>query len=140
MAENKTQPTRQSVDEFLKAVEDDQRRQDCYALVEMMRDVTGEESKMWGPSIVGFGSYHYKYASGQEGDWLEVGFSPRKRDLSLYLMGGLVSQKELLDKLGKHQTGKSCLYVNKLTDVDQAVLRALIEITVKAVRAGEIRY
>jgi hypothetical protein len=96
-----------------------------------MRDVTGEEPKMWGSSIVGFGSYHYKYASGREGDWPITGFSPRKGDLTLYITGGLDSFSDLLPKLGKHKTAKSCLYIKKLSDIDVGVLRKIISKSVK---------
>jgi hypothetical protein len=126
LAELKTRPNEKSVEEFLAAV-DPGRQEDCRALVELMREVTGEEPVMWGPSIIGFGSYHYRYASGREGDWFLTGFSPRKRDLTLYIMAGFSKYEELLARLGKHKKGKSCLYVKKLADVDPAVLRELVE-------------
>src|SRR5690606_23546680 len=113
----KTKPTDASVQEFLGSVDNDRRREDGFALLEMMREVTGEEPRMWGPSIVGFGSYHYKYQSGREGDTIVAGFSPRKQNLTLYLTGGLDEYGELLGRLGKHKTGKGCLYINKLQDV-----------------------
>ena len=126
MAENKTQATGASVDEFLAAVEHPIRHSDGLRLLELMTEVTGEKAQMWGPTIVGFGRYHYKYETGREGDSAAVGFSPRKASLSLY---GLIYSPEaeaLLPKLGKHKTGAGCLYVNKLEDVDEAVLAELI--------------
>ncbi|QDG65132.1 DUF1801 domain-containing protein [Pseudarthrobacter sp. NIBRBAC000502772] len=127
MAENKTQATGASVDEFLAAVEDPVRRRDGLRLLALMREITGKEPEMWGPTIVGFGRYHYKYESGREGDAAAVGFSPRKASLSLYgLMYG-PDAAELLPRLGKHKTGAGCLYVNRLDDVDQAVLAELIK-------------
>jgi hypothetical protein len=127
MAENKTRPTRQDVVDFLNGVDHKTRRQDGFALLDIMKDVTGEEPVMWGSSIVGFGSYHYKYESGREGDMPLVGFSPRKQSMTLYIMPGFDDYEEMLDDLGKHRTGKSCLYVNKLADVDEQVLRRLIK-------------
>ena len=127
MAENKTQATGASVDEFLAAVEDPVRHRDGLRLLALMREITGKEPEMWGPTIVGFGRYHYKYESGREGDAAAVGFSPRKASLSLYgLMYG-PEAAELLPRLGKHKTGAGCLYVNRLEDVDQAVLAELIK-------------
>jgi hypothetical protein len=125
-AENKTQKTDASVTAYLDSVENERRRQDGYALLEMMREETGEEPAMWGDSMVGYGSYHYKYESGREGDFLIVGFAPRKQAMSLYLLSGFEEQADLLDRLGKHKLGKGCLYVNKLADVDETVLRELI--------------
>ncbi len=127
MSENKTQPTDAGVKDFLIAVEHPQRREDGFELLKMMKEVTNEEPIMWGPSIVGFGSYHYKYASGREGDWLKTGFSPRKQSLTIYIMEGFAEYDDLLKKLGKHKTGKSCLYINKLADVDRDVLREIIK-------------
>ncbi|MFF2841176.1 DUF1801 domain-containing protein [Paenarthrobacter sp. NPDC057981] len=126
MAENKTQPTEASVDEFLKAVEHPVRRADGLELLDMMRDVTGQEPVMWGPTIVGFGSYHYKYASGREGDAAAVGFSPRKANLALYGLTYGPDADRLLPELGKHKTGAACLYINKLDDVDRDVLAEMI--------------
>jgi hypothetical protein len=127
MAELKTKPTEASVQAFLDSVESEQKRQDAFAILELMREATQEEPVMWGESIVGFGSYHYRYASGREGDWFLAGFSPRKRNLTLYIMSGFDEYDDLLAKLGKHKTGKSCLYLNKLADVDQEVLRELVQ-------------
>lgn len=127
MAENKTKPTDVAVEDFLNAVENDRRRSDAFELLAMMRELTGEEAKMWGASIIGFGSYHYKYESGREGDFMQLGFSPRKANLVCYIMLGFSGYQALMDRLGKYKTGKSCLYINKLDDIDRAVLRQLIE-------------
>ena len=126
MAEPKTTRNDDSVEEFLNSVEHEQKRKDAFAILDLMKEVTGDEPQMWGSSIVGFGSYHFKYASGREGDWMAVGFSPRKQNLTLYIMPGFEHYDELLGKLGKHKIGKSCLYINKLADVDQDVLRELV--------------
>lgn len=126
MAENKTQPTDVSVEEFLAAVEHPKRREDGFELLEMMREITGQEPVMWGPSIVGFGSYHYKYETGREGDSAAVGFSPRKGSLALYGLTYGPDADRLLPDLGKHKTGAACLYVNKLDDVDRDILAEMI--------------
>lgn len=127
MAENKTKPTEVSVDEFIQAVESPKKREDAFALKKMMEEITGEKATMWGPSIVGFGSYHYKYATGHEGDAPIVGFSPRKTAISLYLLGCMGQEAEpLLDRLGKFKKSVACIYANKLSDLDQAVLREFI--------------
>lgn len=126
MAENKTRPTEADVLGFINSVDDERKRQDSLTVLALMREVTGEEPKMWGGSIVGFGSYHYKYASGREGDAPITGFSPRKQALTLYIMGGFEQYDDLLAKLGKHTTGSSCLYVKRLSDVDLDVLRELV--------------
>ena len=126
MADNKTLKTSASVDEFLAAVPNRRRREDGHALLDMMTEITGLEPAMWGPSIVGFGEYHYRYESGREGDMPLTGFSPRSRSLSLYIMSGFDGYEELLADLGRHKTGVSCLYINKLDDVDVEVLRELI--------------
>ena len=133
MAENKTTPTMVSPTAFIKQV-DERRRKDCQELVALMRDITGHPPKMWGASIVGFGRYHYKYASGREGDSLLTGFSPRKQDLVLYLGPG-IENKDMMAKLGKHKAGKGCLYLKKLDDIDRRVLRTLIEQSVAIMRA-----
>lgn len=135
MAEVKTKQNNASVTSFLAAVEDKQQRSDSKKLSKMMRAATGARAKMWGSSIVGFGSYHYKYASGQEGDWPLVGYSPRKQNLSIYIMAGFAGSDKLLAKLGKHKTGKSCLYIKRLADVDEKVLNTLIEKSVKHMRS-----
>ena len=131
MAEPKTKPTDASVADFLDEIEDEQRREDCKAVAQLMQKVTKTKPTMWGSSIVGFGTYHYKYASGQEADWPLVGFSPRKQNLVLYIASGFASYDGLMAKLGKHKTGKVCVYLNKLADVDQKVLKTLIEDSVK---------
>ena len=130
----KTKPNDQNVEAFLKAVEGEQKRADSFRILELMRKVTGEEPVMWGDSIVGFGCYHYKYESGREGDWFLTGFSPRKQQISLYIMSGFERDNELLDNLGKYKTGKSCLYINSLADVDESALRTLIEESVAYMR------
>jgi hypothetical protein len=127
MAEIKTKKNDASVEDFVNNVADETRRDDCRAVIKLMQKATGEKPKMWGASIIGFGTYTYKYASGQTGDWPLVGLSPRKTNLTLYLMDGFANYDELMAKLGKHKTGKSCLYLNKLADVDLKVLRQLIE-------------
>lgn len=126
MAENKTKPTDASVAAFLDAVEGEQRRADCDVLMAMMGRVTGEPAKLWGPSIIGFGTYHYRYDSGREGDMPVAAFSPRKGEFSVYLTPDSPGQTELLSRLGKHRMGKSCLYIRKLADVDLAVLEQLV--------------
>lgn len=127
MAELKTQPTDHSVEAFLNSLADDRKRQDSFTILNLMAEVTGAEPQMWGDSIVGFGRYHYKYASGREGDWFLTGFSPRKQNLTLYIMAGFDEYDNLLAKLGKYKTGKSCLYIKKLADIDQTVLRELVK-------------
>lgn len=134
MAELKTQKNDASVEAFLHSV-DEKRRDDCFALLELMEDVTGAPAKMWGTSIVGFGDYHYKYETGREGDWFVAGFSPRKQNLTLYIMAGFEHYDELLGKLGKHSTGKSCLYIKRLSDVDTGVLRQLVQASVEHMNA-----
>src|SRR6202162_746943 len=126
MTENKTKPTKVSVVAFIGALTDPARRADAKALVKLMQNAAGETPKMWGPSIIGFGSYHYLYDSGREGDMPLVGFSPRKAATVLYNLTGSSGSKALLAKLGKHTTGKGCLYIKKLADVDQQVLQALV--------------
>lgn len=126
MAELKTQPNDESVEAFVTAIDDERRRHDCQTILDLMREVTGEEPRLWGENIVGFGDYHYKYASGREGDWFKIGFAPRKRNLTIYLNYGFGEDPELMERLGKHKTGAACLYVNKLQDVDLEVLREVI--------------
>lgn len=125
-AENKTQPTAVNPADFIAAIPDERRRADCAALSAIMREVTGQEPVMWGESIVGFGKYAYKYASGRSGEWLTTGFAPRKDALTLYFHCYLESQADLLAKLGKHKVGKGCLYIKRLSDVDEGALRELI--------------
>jgi hypothetical protein len=132
MAELRTKATNASVTDFLNSVADEQKRKDCFEVLKIMKQATKSEPKMWGPSIVGFGDYHYVYGSGRENDWFLAGFSPRKQNLTLYLMSGLDRYKDLLKKLGKYSTGKGCLYIKKLADVDTKVLKELVEESVKA--------
>lgn len=127
MAELKTKPNDQSVETFLNTIPNDRKREDSFAILALMQEVTGEAPQMWGDSIVGFGTYHFKYESGREGDWFVAGFSPRKQNLTLYIMAGFDNYDDLLGKLGKYKTGKSCLYINKLADVDTAVLQELVK-------------
>lgn len=127
MKELKTKETKASVDQFIKKITDEKRRRDCVTIVKLMNRVTKQPPKMWGSSIVGFGSYHYQYASGHEGDMCLTGFSPRKEALTLYLSLGSGGYGELLQKLGKHKTGKGCLYIKNLEDVDLKVLEELIK-------------
>lgn len=131
MAELKTKKNTLSVDKFLKSVEDENERNDCYAVLELMRKITKDKPSMWGTSIVGFGSYHYKYESGREGDWFLTGFSPRKQNLTLYIMAGFKRYPELMEKLGKYKTGSSCLYIKKLSDIDIKILKELVKESVK---------
>lgn len=130
----KTQQNDNSVEDFLNSIEKEQKRKDAFELLEIFKEVTGETPKMWGDSIVGFGSYHYKYASGQEGDWMLTAFSPRKANLTVYIMSEFASAENLLKKLGKHKTTRSCLAINKLSDVDTEVLKKIIAQSVKIMR------
>ncbi len=135
MTEQKTKPTKVSVEKFINSVPDKTKREDSFKLLEMMKKITKEEPKMWGPSIIGFGSYHYKYASGHEGEMCLTGFSPRKAALSIYLFCNNKHEKELLKKLGKHKSGVSCLYVKKLEDIDIKILKKLISESVKYIKS-----
>ena len=134
MADVKTKRTGASVSAFINGIEDRQQRADARKIAAMMRAATGEKAKMWGPSMVGYGSYHYRYASGREGDWFLTGFSPRKQNFSVYIMPGFADFDALLKKLGKYRTGKSCLYIKRLADVDEAVLDKLINDAVRRMR------
>jgi len=134
MSELKTQRNEASVQDFLQGVADERKRADSLQLLQLMQKATGEAPAMWGDSIVGFGSYHYTYASGREGDWFLAGFSPRARDLTLYIMAGFDGFEALLPRLGKHRTGKSCLYIKRLEDVDTGVLRELVARSVEHMR------
>jgi len=134
MSTLKTTPTENSVTAFLDSVEDPKKREDSYKILDLMAKVTGEEPVMWGSSIIGFGTYHYVYASGREGDWMLTGFSPRKNALTLYIMSGFDSYDDLLATLGKYKTGKSCLYVKKIEDVDTDVLQTLVKQSVEHMR------
>ena len=141
MSELKTKPNDGSVREFLDRVEDPARRKDCQDVLEMMRRVTGSEPKLWGTGMIGFGQYHYKYASGTEGDWPLAGFASRKDSLTLYIMAGVERFPALLEKLGKHKIGKGCLYLKRLSDVDRDVLERLVRSSVEHLREqyGETR-
>lgn len=134
MSDLKTRPTASSVDAFIDAVDDERKRADCRVVAELMTEITGAAGVMWGSSIVGFGSYHYRYASGREGDFFEAGFAPRKRALTIYVMAGFAEYEDLLARLGKHSTGKSCLYVKRLADVDLDVLREMLIRSVAYIR------
>lgn len=139
MAELKTQRNNASVAAFLNSITDEEKRKDCLAVLELMKKITKEEPAMWGDSIVGFGSYHYKSErSKQEGDWFITGFSPRKQNLTLYIMPGISRYKELVDQLGKCKTGGSCLYIKKLSDVDLKVLKQLITTAYKNMKQLQI--
>ncbi len=131
MAENKTQPTNQSVDAFIDNIDHEQRRDDSRVLIKMMQHATQSAPKMWGENIIGFGDAHYKYATGREGDWFLVGFSPRKQSFSLYLTCGINHLEEELKRLGKYKTSVACLYINKLSDVDLSVLEEMIQKSVE---------
>ena len=134
MAENKTRATIASVTEFINTIEDRQKRADARKVAAIMRRVTGKRAKMWGPSIVGYGTYHYKYESGREGDFMIAGFSPRRQALTVYILAGFGRFDTLMGKLGKYKTGKSCLYIKRLSDVDEKVLEKLIDGSVKYMR------
>ena len=134
MAELKTRQNDASVTAFLAAIADPGLRADARKIAAMMRAATGSRPRMWGASIVGYGSYHYVYASGREGDWPIVGFSPRKQNISIYIMAGFAGSENLLSRLGKHKTGKSCLYIKRLDDVDEAVLRKLVDGSIMYIR------
>ena len=131
----KTTPTEASVTEFFNKIPDLGRREDCLALARIMEEITGSKPQMWGPSIVGFGSYHYRYASGHEGDWPITGFSPRKQDLTIYVMMGFAKYDALMKQLGKHRVGKSCLYIKRLSDIHQPTLKKLLKTSVKDLAA-----
>lgn len=134
MAENKTKPTAKSVPDFLDAMDDPGRKKDCQTIAAIMEEQSGSKPKMWGDSMVGFGDYRYKYASGREGDWFLVGFSPRKQNLTLYIMGYLEFYTDILRGLGKFKHGKGCLYIKKLEDIDLDVLKTLISTSIKRLK------
>jgi len=134
MAQNKTRATAASVDDFLDRIEDPQRRDDAKAVRSLMERVSGEPAAMWGPSIVGFGAYHYRYESGREGDSCRIGFSPRSKELVLYLMGDFPARQVLMEKLGKHKAGKGCVYIRRLSEIDAAALAALVGASVEYMR------
>ena len=137
MAELKTKRNDGNVVDYLNSVENERKRQDSFTILEMMQKVTGEEPKMWGGSIIGFGSYRFKYESGREGDWFVTGFAPRKQNLTLYIMPGFERYDELMASLGKHKTGKSCLYINKLDDINLEVLEDLVRQSVTHMQAED---
>jgi hypothetical protein len=136
MAKNdlKTKVNDADVEKFLDSVDNEGKRNDSYEMLKLMKQATKEEPKMWGASIIGFGSYHYKGAGGREGDWMLTGFSPRKQALTVYLMHGMEENADLLKKLGKHKIGKGCLYINKLDDVDRKVLKELVTVSYKRMK------
>ena len=134
VAENKTKATKASVTEFMNSIEDSRMRADARNVAAMMRRATGKRARMWGTSMVGYGAYHYRYASGREGDFMLTGFSPRKQALTVYIMPGFTPFDKLMKKLGKYKTGKSCLYIKRLTDVDEVVLERLIDGSVEYMR------
>jgi hypothetical protein len=134
VAEPKTKQTDSSVQAYLAAIEDEQRRRDCMAITDVMRRITKQEPRMWGASIVGFGSYHYKYESGHQGDSCLVGFASRKSDITLYISSGFASRERLLAQLGKHKTGKACLYIKRLSDIKLSVLEELVSESVAHTR------
>ena len=135
MAKNKTEPTQASVERFIRTfANSEQKKKDSYELIDLMKKVSGHEPKMWGPSIIGFGSYHYKYASGHEGDAPVIGFSPRKAAISLYVYTGLDEHRHLLEGLGKYKLGKVCIYVNKLSDIDRQKLIRLMKESIRYIK------
>lgn len=131
MADLKTKPTEASVEDFLNQIENEQRKNDCFELLEICGEITNEPATMWGDNMVGFGKYHYKYKSGHEGEWFLTGFSPRKQNLTIYILSGFGNYEDLLDKLGKHNTSSSCLYIKNLKDVDRDTLQKLIKRSVE---------
>ncbi len=133
MYELKTKLNDASVEAFLNTIEDEGKRKDALEIAQIMQEVSGHPAKMWGGAIVGFGNYRYKYPNGKEMDWMQVAFSPRKQNLTLYIMSGFTKHEELLKKLGKHKTGKGCLYINRLSDIDRGVLKELIAESIKSV-------
>jgi hypothetical protein len=135
---NKTQETDSSVKTFLDKIPDETRKKDCYTVLELMKKITGKEPKMWGSSIVGFGNYRYKYESGREGDWFLTGFSPRKQNLTLYIMPGFQGYGDLMKKLGKYKSAVSCLYINRLGDIDLQVLKEVIESSVERMKKMKV--
>ena len=127
MAEIKTRKNDDSVEDFIAGIDDDRKREDAKTLLGIMEKVTGDKPHMWGPSIIGFGDQHYKYESGREGDWFKIGFSPRKQNLTLYVTDYIPANDPLFDKLGKYSTGKSCIYIRRLEDVDTGILEKLVK-------------
>ena len=138
LSKPKTIPNEASIVDFLEKQENPIRKRDCFSLIEIMKRLTGEEPQMWGSSIIGFGTYHFRYDSGREGDWFLVGFSPRKQALTLYIMSGFKKHDSLMAQLGKHKTGKSCLYIKTLDDVDLDILEDLIRHSVAYVKTKSV--
>jgi hypothetical protein len=138
MSEQKTKPTLQTPGDFINAMADQTRRSDCLALMAMMEKACKAKPVMWGSSMIGFGKYHYRYDSGREGDWYILGFSPRKNDFTLYITAGLDEHAALLKSLGKHKTGKACLYIKQLADIDVSVLQKLFNAAVKAMASKRV--
>src|SRR4030042_4630809 len=139
MAELKTKLTDASVTDYLNAIENEQVRQDCFVILEIMQEATKAKPQMWGDSIVGFGTYHYVYASGREGDWPLTGFAPRKKNITLYIMAGFEQYEELLSRLGKFSRGKACLYIKRLSDIDIPILKELVQASVdRMIRTNKI--
>ena len=134
MAKNKTVPNKEDVRGFINKLADEQKRKDCFQLLQIIQEITGEPPVIWGNSIIGFGTYHYKYDSGREGDFFIAGFSPRKQNISIYLMAGLDKFEKELTKLGKHKIGKSCLYIKSLETIDEEVLKDMIKTSVNLMR------
>lgn len=134
MSENKTKPTDVNVDDFLNEIDNPAQKQDTLKIIKMMKEITGEKPKLWGDSIIGFGEYRYKYASGREGDWFLTGVSPRKNNITLYLSYGFENHSDLMGELGKYKTGKACLYIKKLEDVNEAALKKLISRSAEEVK------
>ncbi|MEQ8904830.1 MAG: DUF1801 domain-containing protein [Pseudomonadales bacterium] len=140
MSDLKTQPNNQSVEAFLDTIEPESKRDDAREILKLMKKVSGEDPVMWGPSIVGFGKYHYMYDSGREGDWMLTGFSPRKQSLTLYLMSGYAEMDQLLNKLGKYKHSVSCLYIKRLSDIDMVVLEEMIRISIDIIKKRYAEY
>lgn len=134
----KTQKNDENVRKFLDRIEDPSRRKDTEIVMQMMKEASGEKPAMWGENIIGFGTYNYKYASGREGEWMRIGLSPRKQNLSVYIMDGFAEYHELLNRLGKHKIGKACLYIKRLEDVDMGALRELIKRSYDSQAMGEV--
>lgn len=130
MSELKTKKTEQNANDFINSIEDSKKREDCLVILSLMKDITGAEPVMWGESIIGFGAYHYKYESGREGDWFLTGFSPRKQNITLYIMAGFDRYDSLMQSLGKFKTGKSCIYIKKIEDINMEILKELIQSSV----------
>ena len=134
MSDLQTTPNELSVDDFIDAIESEQKRDDSRALLKIMKEITGDAPTMWGTSIIGFGKYHFRYESGREGDWMVAGFSPRKQNLTIYMMGGFENQSDLLTKIGKVKSSVGCLYVKKLVDIDLQILKEMIQLSVDTVK------